>query len=133
MAEQAPADKLDFDEVFETKKSKAEVDALIERLESMMGADMRQLFEGKSIRAPEEWPDAVADAISTFSMTEKTGYWNFRLIDKSRIADMLAKLKGMYRNEDETENPLEQALARIPREELKALAAGLKAMSKADQ
>ena len=105
---------------------------MIRRLEGMLEADMANLFEGKAIRPPAEWPEAERQAITRLNVNEQSGAWSFNFIDKSRVSEQLSRLTGLYKNEEEVDNPLETALSRIPRDELIAIRDALQMLSEID-
>ena len=123
------------EELFGDKKTNQELDALVARLEAIAGADMRKLFdETGKITSPKDWKDAEADAITRFTRSDTNAgvSWNIQFVSKERVLEQLARLKGMYRNDEEVENPLATALARIPRAELIAMAQQLKRLAVLD-
>ena len=52
--------------------------------------------------------------------------WSFGLIDQSKIIYLISRLKGLYKNEDVVDNPIEVALSRVPREGLNEIGVHLK-------
>ena len=132
----AVSDK-EIDDIFSGKsgsKSKAEIDALAERLEGMLRADIRRIYKKNATPpepvAPNKWPDDEANAITQLTTNHKTGMFTIRWIDKARVSEQVARLKGLHKNEDAVDNPLREALRQIPREELKRLAAHLAVLSR---
>ena len=132
----AVSDK-DIDDIFSGEtggKSKAEIDALSERLEGMLRADVRKVFKPDTsppeAQPANKWRDQEADCMTGITSNAKTGLFNFKWIDKARVSEQLARLKGLHKNEDAVDNPLREALRQIPREELKRLAKHLAALSR---
>lgn len=114
----------------ERDSSASEVDVMVQRLEGMLNVKHADMFEGKAVRAPADWPDAANDALIRLNFNENSGSGSFGFIDKSKIIDLISRLKGLYRNEDEVDNSLEVALSRIPREDLKEIGVHLKRLIK---
>ena len=98
--------------------------ALEKRLEAIVNADPRKLWGvvddetgRKGQLSPVDWPDDIAQAVG--SITENQyGSVNVRFHDKARAADQLAKIRGLYKNEEKSKNPFEEILKTIPREHL---------------
>ncbi|MDE0147866.1 MAG: hypothetical protein OYG32_17085 [Rhodospirillaceae bacterium] len=84
----------------------------------------------KTVKAPENWPGAPTGALIRLNFNENSGSWNFGFIDQSKIIDLISRLKGLYKNEDVVDNPLEVALSRVPREDLKEIGVHLKRLIK---
>ena len=81
--------------------------------------------------SPSNWPEELALAVSHVYPI-KDGY-KVQLSDKARAIDMLSKIKGHYKAEDEQKNPLEEALSSIPREELLIIREHLNQLSKLEK
>ena len=132
MAHSTEAD-INLAELFGDRKSSTELIAMIRRLEGMLNADIADLFDGKKLKSPEDWPAAARQAVTRLNVNDKTGAWSFQMIDKSRVAEQLAKLTGLYKNDEEVDNPLETALSQIPREDLKTIAEHLRWLGQVDE
>lgn len=104
-----------------------DIEREIARLTAILNADFRLLWttqEGVPVQlSPSEWPDELQPAIRRVQPTAHGLTVEFE--EKTKAADQLAKLTGLYRNDDENANPLEAAFARIPREQLLLLKKGL--------
>ena len=110
---------------------KEELQLEIDRLEAILSADYRNLWgvsEGGKpyMLSPVEWPDSVMPAIKRVVPNAHGTTVDFE--DRTRAADQLAKLKGLYKNDEENKNPLEAIFKDIPRAQLVALRDGLEAM-----
>ena len=115
-----------------------QLEAEIERLESIRRADYRRLWttdeeSGKPrMLAPSEWGDDEAAAILDVTPIGDGSTARVRMVDPLRASETLTALKGLRGNDDENENPLAQAFARIPRSQLLELAKALKRMAELD-
>ena len=87
-------------------------------MECIAKADVRLLYdEYGAMISPAQWPDEVALAVRKVSPHASGGFIvDFQ--DKRNAADILAKLKGLYDNDEQFKNPLEQAFEKIPRDDL---------------
>lgn len=104
----------------------------IERLTNIVEADYRELWgvdaDGNpQMLSPREWPDSIQPAIRRVAI----GQYGLTvdLIDRTRAAETLARLKGLFRNEEGNENPLEALFAKIPRKDLLFLRKGLERLA----
>ena len=106
---------------------KADIDRIVRKLEAIVNADVRAIFEEDGrFKSPAKWDENEAAAVRAIRPGAGGLGYSIDWQDTTRAAEALAKIKGLYRNEDENENPLASALARIPREELIELAAHLR-------
>ncbi|WP_419917466.1 hypothetical protein [Candidatus Poriferisocius sp.] len=133
-----PTTDRDIDDIFAGEagsQSKQEIDALAERLQGVLSADIRRIYEpGVSPPTPippDQWSDNEANAITALTTNHKTGMFNVKWVDKARVSEQLARLKGLHRNEDVVDNPLREALRGLPRDELLVLKEHLDLMAKA--
>ena len=124
----------DIEELFGGKAAKAESINRIEKdLEAIVNADIRNLYqdddevEGVRMLSPKKWPDAEARSLVRFT-ERRDGAYDVVFADPIRAADQLAKIRGLYRNEETVDNPFEQLLARIPRVELVTILKHLRRM-----
>lgn len=110
--------------------SSTEVETMVGRLEKMLDVKHADMFEGKAAKAPANWPETAHDALIRLNFNENSGSWSFGFVDKSKIIDIISRLKGLYKNEDVVDNPLGVALSRVPREDLKEIGIHLKRLIK---
>ena len=99
----------------------------------MLDVKWSDMFEGKKVKAPRSWPNGANDALVRLNFNEKTLSWSFGFVDKSKIIDLISRLKGLYKNEDVVDNPLEVALSRIPREDLKEIVRNIRRLGEIDE
>ena len=82
-------------------------------------ADARLLYDdhGQMI-SPKKWPNPLAFAVRKVT-PHSTGRHIVEFHDKRAAADLIAKLEGLYGDAESDENPMDVALSRIPRDEVK--------------
>ena len=103
---------------------------LEDRLDAIASADPRELYaddDKGAMLSPRKWPDRIAQAISSISENNMGGK-NIRFHDKARATEQLAKIRGLYKNEEKSKNPFEEILTGIPREQLVIMVAHLRRM-----
>ena len=106
-----------FDDPEKTAQ-KGEIEDLAYQLECIVNADTRLLFdEYGAYKSPVDWPDEIALAVKRVT-PHSTGGFIVDFQDKRAALETLAKIKGYFASEEEDKNPLEQALSKVPREEL---------------
>lgn len=122
------ADELD---IFGTESAagKEEIERMMHQLQCIVDADLSMAFDDDGAQiSPKLWPESLKNAATR--ITPGANGLSIMLADKGRAADMLAKLKGLYKDEQVNENPLEKALSAIPRDELLVIAKQLKHLMK---
>lgn len=123
---------LDVDEVFGTQRSPDEKD-IRKRLNFIASADLRELYDAKGkILLMDQWPEHVVLAIESWKYHEGSKRWEFKLNDKIRALDALAKLDGLF-NKEKEEDPMTKLFSRIPREVLQEIVAYLMEMAEEAQ
>ena len=46
---------------------------MVERLQGMLNVRQADMFEGKAVKAPENWPEAANDALIRLNFNENSG------------------------------------------------------------
>ena len=112
-------------------RGRSEIDSIVKQLEDIAHADSRTLYKkdgsGKML-SPPDWPDSIASAVVRIT---PNAHGNIvQLADKGRALEALARIKGAFKQDDETKSPLEELFNSVPREDRLLLVKQLKALSK---
>ena len=123
----AKDDPADVDRIFGTELD-PDVGGIRQKLQDLLDADPRLLFEGGKFKPFSDWADREARAVLQFTYNEKTGHGNVKFADRIKAAENIARLDGLYASDPDKKTPFEKLLDIVPRAELHLIMTRLTAL-----
>ena len=117
-------------DLFKGDETVHETATVVKRLQAILDADVRNMFHADgTVKSVQDWPENESLAMASWTYNVNTGLWSFKMADKVRAAETLAKIQGLFARDAAVKHPLVDMLEAIPRDTLNVILKRLQAES----